>query len=86
MIKKLIGSAAKIRQGRARHCGIEGKIHHGRQLTKVPKEQAGTASEQCVSTMGKPLAKTLVDLSKDLSPYHRHLIYDEIIHPSPQRP
>ena len=76
MIKKLIGSAAKIRQGRAWHCGVERKVHHWRELAKVTKEQAGATTKQCVGVMRKHLTKTLIHLAKNLSSHHGHFVND----------
>ena len=47
MIKKLIGSAAKIRQGRAWHCGVDRKVHHWKELAKVTKEQPSNSALCC---------------------------------------
>ena len=45
MVKALVGGTAKVRQSRAWYSGVEGQIHHRRELTKVSKQQARAASE-----------------------------------------
>ena len=80
MVEQLIGTAAKIRQGRPRHCSVEGEIHHRWELAKVSEEQAGAASKEYVSSMGKHLTKTLVHLTESFPSHHRHFVNDEILH------